>query len=205
MTKKQPVLIDMDGVIVDFVDSYYRVAKNEYPDLYSVLPTDRDEIRTFYIEDSIPFVSDRIKSMARSLVDSSPDLFSADFMTPIPGAISCIMALSRMYDVFFVTTPHLKNRHCMDQKIQTIEKYFPGMGKNVVLSQDKTLIDGIVLIDDKPVPNGKFVPTWEHVVFSQPYNQDVRDKYRLNDWSHNSLRKLCKYIDNLYEEKASVK
>jgi 5'-nucleotidase len=38
---------------------------------------------------------------------------------------------------------------------------------------DKTLVQGDVLIDDKPVVGGISIPQWRRVLFDQPYNRSV--------------------------------
>ena len=41
--------------------------------------------------------------------------------------------------------------------------------KRVVITSDKTLIKGALLIDDKIDIKGAANPEWEHIVFSRPY------------------------------------
>ena len=58
--------------------------------------------------------------------------------------------------------------------------------------KDKTVVPGLLLIDDKPAPDSHWrgvaqKPEWSHVVFSQPFNADAvqpacRGKPRLETW-----------------------
>jgi 5'-nucleotidase len=53
----------------------------------------------------------------------------------------------------------------------------------VIITRDKTLIKGDILIDDKPQVTGlNEKPAWKHVVFSQSYNTNVKGKMRLDSW-----------------------
>jgi hypothetical protein len=42
------------------------------------------------------------------------------------------------------------------------------------MSVDKTLIDGDVLVDDRPTVTGTRSPTWRRVIFDQPYDRNVQ-------------------------------
>ena len=41
----------------------------------------------------------------------------------------------------------------------------------LILAKDKTWVHGDVLIDDKPEVTGSRTPTWQHVIFDQPFNR----------------------------------
>ena len=54
----------------------------------------------------------------------------------------------------------------------------------LVLTRDKSVIKGRVLIDDKPAIKGACGnPDWTHIVFEQSYNLHVQDRPRLREWS----------------------
>ena len=48
-----------------------------------------------------------------------------------------------------------------------------------ILTRDKTLVRGNVLIDDKPEVKGVMTPEWEHILFDLPCNRNVPSKRRL--------------------------
>ncbi|HEX9597652.1 MAG TPA: hypothetical protein VF982_12285, partial [Anaerolineales bacterium] len=49
----------------------------------------------------------------------------------------------------------------------------------LILSTDKTLVQGDILIDDRPEIKGAVKPVWEHVLYDQPYNRKVEGQRRL--------------------------
>merc|ERR1712217_427275 len=58
--------------------------------------------------------------------------------------------------------------------------------------KDKTTVPGTLLIDDKPEPTKHWrfgegaTPSWQHVVFTQPFNIDLPEcegKPRLEEWA----------------------
>ena len=55
--------------------------------------------------------------------------------------------------------------------------------RNIILTNDKTVVKADILIDDKPVITGVENPEWEHIIFDQPYNRQIKDKRRI-DWGN---------------------
>ena len=51
----------------------------------------------------------------------------------------------------------------------------------MIVTRDKTVVAGDVLVDDKPSVDGVGIPSWEHVVFDQPYNRGTEGR-RLVSW-----------------------
>jgi 5'-nucleotidase len=43
----------------------------------------------------------------------------------------------------------------------------------IIVSKDKALVHGDVLVDDKPEIKGALTPAWHHVIFDQPYNRQI--------------------------------
>lgn len=105
-------------------------------------------------------------------------------LPPMPGAKEAIFEMiEEGHDVRIVTAPWVTNKTCASDKIEWFEReYGPGWGKRVIITSDKTLIRGDILIDDKPYIEGSMEPEWEHVRFTAPYNKHLNDKRRLTEW-----------------------
>ncbi len=183
-----PILVDMDGVFADFVGAYYRLAKQDYPDVWNALPRD-GQLTHFYLEDNIEDPEIRHRSLA--IVDD-PRLFGS--IEPLEGALEGLKRLDELAQaqgsgVLICTAPHKSNKSSYAQKAEWVEKYlgYPWLEKLLIV-RDKTAIQGRVLIDDKPEPLGKYAPVWTHVVFDQSYNQHVEGKPRMLDWSVDTLQ-----------------
>jgi len=87
------------------------------------------------------------------------------------------------HDVRIVTSPWVSNPTCASDKLNWVVKHYGShWGPRVIITADKTLVRGDILIDDKPEIHGAAEPEWEHVIFDQPYNRDI-DKKRITDWS----------------------
>lgn len=198
----KPILIDMDGVIADFTNGVRNTFAKIHPDLVEHFPEEKD-IKSFYIEDSIEDESVRLmmKEKIGKLIDRQPIFLC---LSPLENAVSGVEQLRKTFqnDVFFCSSPHVPNKDGYADKATWIDMFFPGWGcKNLILTKDKTLVDGIVLIDDKPNPIGNYEAKWKHVVFNQPWNSEGSDdfektegKYRMMDWSKSELDNLIEYI-----------
>lgn len=44
----------------------------------------------------------------------------------------------------------------------------------LIITRDKTHVQGEILVDDKPQVTGRKAAVWKHVLFNQSYNQDVQ-------------------------------
>ena len=171
MTKKI-VLIDMDGPLANFDKWFYELWMETYPDLPNVKPEDR---KSFYVNmDYLP----EHENLVRDLYNS--DHFCLHF-DPVDGAIEAIQAINEIAHVFICTSPLTNSRTCFQDKRDWIANYLglPSV-RRLIITDDKTMIHGNFLIDDKPVIEGRRIPDWRQIVFDKPYNRAVTDKPRLS-------------------------
>jgi 5'-nucleotidase len=73
-------------------------------------------------------------------------------------------------EVFICTSPKLANPSCASDKLDWVTRHIPSLRRNVIVTKDKTLVQGHLLIDDKPDITGVITPSWQHVMFSTPGN-----------------------------------
>lgn len=107
-------------------------------------------------------------------------------MDIVPGAPEALNEmLDNGYEVFVVTSPYITNPTCASDKLDWLEKNIgPGWAKRAILTSDKTLIRGDILIDDKPNIEGVMKPVWEHILFTQSYNlAHTNGRRRLDSWA----------------------
>ncbi|XP_025025907.1 5'(3')-deoxyribonucleotidase, mitochondrial isoform X1 [Python bivittatus] len=74
-------------------------------------------------------------------------------LDPLPGAVEALKQMAELEatDVFICTSPIRKYRYCPYEKLAWIEKHFgQEFLEHVVLTRDKTIVSGHVLIDDRP-------------------------------------------------------
>ncbi|OWK14787.1 NT5C [Cervus elaphus hippelaphus] len=92
--------------------------------------------------------------------------------------------------VFICTSPLMKYDHCVVEKYRWVEKHLgPQFVERIIVTRDKTVISGDILIDDKEVIQGQEeTPSWEHILFTCCHNQHLAlppPRRRLRSWSDN--------------------
>lgn len=101
----------------------------------------------------------------------------------MPGSVDAVRQMvSRGYKVLFCTSPVLTSTHCAGEKVEWIRENFgPAWVSRLVLTSDKTMVRGDVLIDDKPRITGGAQPAWRQLLFDAPYNAEVSTP-RIRAW-----------------------
>jgi 5'-nucleotidase len=166
------VLVDMDSVLADFETGFLALWRATYPDR-PFLPL--EERRIFYLEDEYPPEDrDRVQAIFRG----------AGFfrnLPPVPGGAAALAEMeARGLEVFICTTPMIHYQNCVLEKYEWVEAHLgPAWTERLILTRDKTLVRADILIDDRPEIAGVETPTWEHVLYDQPYNRAVNGKRRL--------------------------
>ncbi|XP_059835066.1 5'(3')-deoxyribonucleotidase, mitochondrial-like isoform X2 [Hypanus sabinus] len=141
------VLVDMDGVLADFEGGFLRKYKVAYPEEPFIELADR---RGFWVSNQYGQLQPDLREKAISIWESKNFFIELD---PLPGAVEAVKEMANMKntDVFICTSPIKKYDHCPFEKYAWVEKH---LGKEflelTLLTQDKTLISGSLLIDDKP-------------------------------------------------------
>ena len=165
------ILVDMDGVIADFDGEFIKRWRERYPDQFYIPMHERT---LFYVKDQYP------QEVHPQLLEilQEPGFFRE--MMPMPGAREALSEMNTLgLEVFLCTSPFSPYQNCVLEKYQWVENYLGARWTDrIILTKDKTLVRGDILIDDKPHITGADVPTWEHILYDRPYNKGV-DKRRL--------------------------
>lgn len=162
----------MDDVLSDFDGEFYKRWISVHPDKYITPPHER---KKFYLSDESPegyieFI--RGIYTAPVFVKSLPE---------IPGSVDAVKEIASLdHTIFICTTPLNVYQNCVKEKYEWIEEHLGfEWTKKLILTKDKTLVRGDVLIDDKPEITGAAKPVWEHIVFDKPYNRHTNHSKRM--------------------------
>lgn len=171
------ILVDMDGVIADWGHAYGE-SLDLFGDEAANIPRHKDQ-RSFDLHAGR---TDREKAIIGAVM-IEPGFYSR--LRPVKGAKEALKAMVEAgHDVRIVTSPWVSNPTCASDKLNWVVKHYGShWGPRVIITADKTLVRGDILIDDKPEIHGDMEPEWEHVLFDQPYNRDVH-KRRMIDWGN---------------------
>jgi len=189
MLKGRTVLVDMDNTIVDWDGEFIRrYAEQSGRDLSEVEQIVRNRKR-FEIEENFD-ESERAQVLETV---ASPGFYES--LEPLPGAVEALKDLvAKGVDVKLVTAPHPTCAGtCALEKYLSVERLLgAAFVERLIITRDKTHVQGDLLVDDKPRISGSKVAQWKHVIFSQAYNQDIESKSRLSAWtSWNEVLPSC--------------
>lgn len=167
---KMRFLIDMDGVLADFDGEFLKRWRERYPDKFYVPLTERT---TFYVKEQYP---DELKPLVSEIV-GNPGFFRD--MMPMAGGKEALTEMESMgHELFICTSPLSRYRNCVLEKFEWVDRVLgPSWVKRIILTRDKTLIKAEYIIDDKPEIKGvENMPSWEHILYDQPYNREINRK-----------------------------
>jgi 5'-nucleotidase len=190
------VLVDMDGVIVNYMGHVLLTLKHKQNQFFP-------EISKFSYEDIIShnfeelFENIEIKKFILKTY-TLPGMFL--YPQPIRGSIEAMRCLADHFNIFLCSSPFSGKHdadHVWTEKVQWVRKYLGERWVDrLILTRDKTVISGEILIDDKSNIQGvNENPIWKQVLFDQPWNKTKDDLPRLIGW--NNPQKIVTDLQNL--------
>ena len=195
---KKTILVDMDGVLADFERGFQQKWKTQYPER-RVIPL--EERTTFHIEDQYP---KEIQEDAKKITQSQNFFLELE---PIKGGIEALSELALADNTIFIcTSPISVYQHCVPEKYAWIDKHLgKDWVKKLIVTKDKTMVKGDILIYDRPTITGAKNPEWEHILYDQPYNKTQTGKRRITWQNYQSILECEKNIEyQLFYEKKSI-
>ena len=169
------ILVDMDGALADFELGIVNGWQKRFPHIPFVPLSER---KSFYVRLDYP---EELRSRVDDIINS-PGFFLN--LEPISHGLQAVREMQNAgHTVVICTAPITRFENCVPEKYHWIAN---NLGREytrqIIMTKDKTLVRGEVLVDDRPEIDGACKPTWEHVVFDAPYNRQIKHKRRLTDW-----------------------
>lgn len=153
------VLVDMDNTVFDLLGAVEKRWQQLYPD---------KPVPTTYNHWGVPDDYEALYpgfggKAADDIFRKSPDLF--DNLQPIEGVVEAFNKLKdKGCEVFFCTSSISNYKNCV------MKHFGPEWLNRIILTKDKTVVTGVVLIDDALNIEGCVPPSWYHIRYKQPYN-----------------------------------
>lgn len=184
MTTKKTLLIDQDGVITNWYGKFCELLTKMHPDIPAI---NHKDVKEFMM----PLNFDkRYHERINEVIDAPEFYQNMDLITGVKDAINL---LEEHFTVFICTSPLISNLNCATDKMQGIADSLGAEWlKRTIITYDKTVIDAVALIDDKPEIHGAHTPTWTHVHFRHPYNAHIKNEFEIDGWSVENCHKIIR-------------
>lgn len=169
-------LVDMDAPLVQWEEGLVSLARTLHPHIHT------PDAGTRYDWDLLVGLAAHERDAIINVMHY-PGFYRG--LQPVEGAKQALYEmLEEGIEVILCSTPSLDNPTCASDKLAFLDEHFGReIAKRTILTQDKTLVRGDILIDDKPTIKGLMAPTWKHVIFDRAYNLGVPGP-RLVDWAN---------------------
>ena len=172
--RRPTVLVDMDGPLADFDAAFYALCHASGWEMHSTLQTQCHRFATDCILDR------KHARLAREFVNSSRWFLDLPVTT---GAIDGINELAEHADVWICTKPLEANLQCRDDKASWVRRVLgEEWERRLILTPDKSLVRGDILLDDAIKLHWLNTAEWEPVVFPTPWNGCGSDWDGLRSW-----------------------
>ncbi len=163
------ILVDMDGVQADFTQGVLDLMAEHYPEIPR-LPYDAHT--EFEVQHNYP---EGVRNKIRRLCEQ-PGFFKN--LKPVAGAIEGMRWLvAQRHDVRICTSPLKQWQQCVGEKYAWVAEHLgEEFVRSMIITRDKSLVSGAILIDDHPeaASKGSKQPEWMHWLYDQPYNRHVQ-------------------------------
>lgn len=177
------VLIDVDGVIANFVDKISSYLENRFEiviDRSKIYSDVKKEAKGFWDEECDDFI--RQPGFAQSLDE-------------IPGAVNAVKQIMEASDgkVLFVTSPYDSSPTWCYDRYMWLKDRFEISRDDVIFARDKRFISGLTLIDDR----------WENVVDWSIFNKRI-SVLKKTSQNLNALTESVGYHEGQYFQEIMV-
>ena len=167
------VLIDQDGPLADFERGFCERWQSAFPAEHYIPVHMR---RVFKVKDDYPI---KLRAKVEEIY------LRPGFYRDLPVVQGALAAIDDMMglgcEIFICSSPLTQYQHCVVEKFMWVEQYLGSeFTKRIIITKDKTIVKGDVLIDDAPHVDGVVKePEWKRYLFDAPYNRAVADVPRL--------------------------
>lgn len=164
------ILMDVDGVVADFTGHLLGCLSLRDKSVPSVEDIDTWDLKPHFTEN-------QWKAVKQMLCD-----FCFWFSLPvIEGAQDGIERLKSEHEVVWVTSSYDSCPSWLHIRKQWLKKNFGAKSDEIVITSNKSLVAGDILVDDKP----ENIKRWQQhgvcYIFDAPYNRNIGG-YRVADW-----------------------
>lgn len=168
------LLLDVDGVVADFIELYLGLANTTLNRTY----TRADAEKGWRVDKSLGLTR-KEKDMVESKLS---DPGRALELQVLPGAVDAVRELSTLVDIYFVTSPWYSSPTWMHDRSNWLKEHFGSVGKQVIHTKHKHVCVGDYFVDDKIENVNKWAAHHEDkmsILWGQPWNMSTHNSAEL--------------------------
>lgn len=171
--KKLTILVDMDDTIENLLYTWVTYLDEKYG-----LDVRYEDIKDWEMERTFTMLSsDQIFMPLRDA-----DLWKR--VKPLPGAVETLQKfIEDGHEVYIVTASHIDTVHMKMNEV--LFKYFPYIDyKHIIISSQKQMIRGDVLIDDAPfnLIGGEYIGILMNAPHNESFDAESNNLFRMLEW-----------------------
>lgn len=169
------VILDCDGVIVDFVKDYLRLLNKHGG-------------TSFVHSDVVDWDIVGCLKIPQSVSDPANAEISYDFcrnLSPIAGSVEGVKELMKVADILFVTSPWSGCHGWTTAREEWLHQHLGVKATQVMHGSAKDWVKADLFVDDKASTVVKWQAAHETamgVIWDQPWNRHTRGTYRTSSW-----------------------
>lgn len=162
------VLLDVDGVLCDFVGSLL-----EAINAYTNMEFQREDITGWDVAESLRIPKKTLNEVYKRSI-SLPGWCKR--LQPYPGAVDGFRRLKEVAEVHIVTTPFASSDFWLQERVEWLHTHFKVKPEEITFTSRKELVKGDYLVDDKVETcvkwGGKIRARQERaILWSTPHNK----------------------------------
>lgn len=174
------VLVDMDGPACDFETHFLKSWRVRYPGEAFIPIAQR---KNFWVQEQYGKLDRRYPAMIDDLVGNEAFFRT---MPPVPGVRRAVREMTEAgVQVYICSSPRPSHPVTAIGKLEWIREHFGEFFlMRTILTQDKTLVHGDLLIDDKPdISGARSCPSWRQILWDAPLNRSATGMPRMRRWT----------------------
>lgn len=182
------VLVDMDGVLADYDGKMLKEVRKHMES--NPLEITRENLWSYL----------SINEHLKDKIEWEDGFFYS--LEPIDGALEAIERMKkREWDIWICSSPSVTSKTCHSDKNNWLKKHFGDwLARKLILTKDKTLVIGDILIDDRGEIKGinQENTSFTHILFEQPYNSwspCYKTGNVIKNWRDNWEEKLAYLVE----------
>jgi len=166
------ILVALHGVIADLYQGFLAEWVRQYPDRSA----DAWKARTG--QNPMADCPAQWRDEARAILEKRGFIAG---LPPVDGAVQAIKALRSLgQDIRIYASPLDPLEHAESAQRECVARHLgQAAAETMIMTNDRTAIEGHVLIDTQPDIAGTRTPLWRHIVFDAAYNQHVLNAPRM--------------------------